>query len=73
MARALDIEVVAEGIENTAAAALVYRLGCRSGQGYHCSPAVPLGAALPLSRVRYDVGGCAAIAPPLQRRSAPLH
>ncbi|MEP6464186.1 MAG: EAL domain-containing protein, partial [Frankiaceae bacterium] len=32
MAAALDIAVIAEGIENSQAAALVYRLGCGSGQ-----------------------------------------
>ncbi len=69
MARALDIAVVAEGIENTASAALVYSLGCRTGQGYYFSPAVPLVAALPLVAARYDVGACAAVGAPPQPRS----
>ena len=35
LARALDLEVVAEGIENPAQVAVLRQLGCRLGQGFH--------------------------------------
>jgi diguanylate cyclase (GGDEF)-like protein/PAS domain S-box-containing protein len=40
-ARALDLEVVAEGIENRDQLELLRELGCTSGQGFLFSPAVP--------------------------------
>lgn len=39
MARNLSIEVIAEGVEDEAQAALLLRMGCASGQGYLFSPA----------------------------------
>jgi EAL domain-containing protein (putative c-di-GMP-specific phosphodiesterase class I) len=41
MARALGLTIVAEGIENTAQAAILARLGCSIVQGFLYSPAVP--------------------------------
>ncbi|MCA1711282.1 MAG: EAL domain-containing protein [Actinobacteria bacterium] len=46
MADELGLEVVAEGIETEEQRDLLLRLGCRTGQGYLFSPAVPA-AALP--------------------------
>lgn len=40
MARALDIEVIAEGIEDSRTGDLLLEMGCQSGQGYLYSPAV---------------------------------
>jgi len=61
MAHALDIRLIAEGIENAAAAAFMHSLGCDSGQGWYFSAAVPLTAAIDLVRQRFDVGGLAAL------------
>lgn len=41
IARNLDIRVIAEGIEREDQAALLRQFGCRLGQGYLFSPAVP--------------------------------
>ena len=38
LAEALDLAVVAEGIESPAQAVELRRLGCRLGQGYHFAP-----------------------------------
>ncbi|MFN2523338.1 MAG: EAL domain-containing protein [Mycobacteriales bacterium] len=46
MADELGLEVVAEGVETEEQRDLLLRLGCRTGQGYLFSPAVPA-AALP--------------------------
>jgi EAL domain-containing protein (putative c-di-GMP-specific phosphodiesterase class I) len=43
LARALGLEVVAEGIESSAQVAALRHLGCRTGQGFHFAP--PLEAA----------------------------
>jgi diguanylate cyclase (GGDEF)-like protein/PAS domain S-box-containing protein len=43
LARALGLEVVAEGIESPAQVAALRHLGCRTGQGFHFAP--PLEAA----------------------------
>jgi predicted signal transduction protein with EAL and GGDEF domain len=40
-AKALDLAVVAEGIENRDQLELLRQLGCTTGQGYLFSPAVP--------------------------------
>jgi predicted signal transduction protein with EAL and GGDEF domain len=40
-AKALDLEVMAEGIENRDQLELLRELGCTSGQGFLFSPAVP--------------------------------
>lgn len=39
--RALDLEVVAEGIENAEAAILLARYGCHVGQGFHFARPMP--------------------------------
>jgi EAL domain-containing protein (putative c-di-GMP-specific phosphodiesterase class I) len=39
MAKSLSIEVIAEGVEDEAQAALLLRMGCASGQGFLFSPA----------------------------------
>ncbi len=41
MARALSLDVIAEGIENEAQLSELRRLGCDYGQGYHFSRALP--------------------------------
>jgi diguanylate cyclase (GGDEF)-like protein len=41
LAQGLDIEVIAEGIESTRQAAVLKRLGCFRGQGFHYSPPLP--------------------------------
>ncbi|HLF68382.1 MAG TPA: EAL domain-containing protein [Gaiellaceae bacterium] len=38
LAEALDVAVVAEGVETSAQAAALRRLGCRVGQGFHLAP-----------------------------------
>lgn len=48
MARALEIEVVAEGIETDQHLAHLFALGYRLGQGFRFAIAVPVGAALEL-------------------------
>ena len=42
LARAVGIDVIAEGVETGAQAAVLRRLGCSTGQGWLWSPAVPL-------------------------------
>jgi EAL domain-containing protein (putative c-di-GMP-specific phosphodiesterase class I) len=46
MATALDLDVVAEGIERADQAELLSRAGCPAGQGYLFSPPLPLQQAL---------------------------
>jgi diguanylate cyclase (GGDEF)-like protein/PAS domain S-box-containing protein len=46
LARELDLEVIAEGIEHEAQALALLALGCTLGQGHLYSPAVPLDQAL---------------------------
>lgn len=41
MAHHLDLEVVAEGVEDAQALAKLQAFGCEFGQGYHWSPALP--------------------------------
>lgn len=41
IARKLDLQVIAEGIENEAQAGLLAEIGCPLGQGYLFSQAVP--------------------------------
>ncbi len=41
LAHALDLEVIAEGIESAAHLASMRALGCDAGQGWHFGPAVP--------------------------------
>jgi diguanylate cyclase (GGDEF)-like protein/PAS domain S-box-containing protein len=43
MARLLDLEVIAEGVEEQAQFNLLQKYGCHYFQGYYCSPAVSLG------------------------------
>lgn len=42
LAAKLDVECVAEGVETLQQAALLNELGCRAGQGFLWSPAVPI-------------------------------
>jgi len=44
VAHTLDMQVVAEGIENLAQAKAVYNLGCAYGQGYYYSKPIPIEA-----------------------------
>ncbi|PRC92237.1 putative bifunctional diguanylate cyclase/phosphodiesterase [Solimicrobium silvestre] len=41
MAHSLKLEVVAEGVENSATLTRLIELGCEYGQGFHWSPALP--------------------------------
>jgi diguanylate cyclase (GGDEF)-like protein len=41
MAAALKLGVIAEGVEDEATLRRLFALGCRQGQGYHWSPAIP--------------------------------
>ena len=41
MAHSLNLDVVAEGVENEAALCRLVELGCEFGQGFHWSPALP--------------------------------
>lgn len=41
MAAALKLGVIAEGVEDDATLQRLFALGCRQGQGYHWSPAIP--------------------------------
>jgi predicted signal transduction protein with EAL and GGDEF domain len=44
LAHTLELDVVAEGIENAAVAALLRDLGCETGQGFHFAPPMPVEA-----------------------------
>lgn len=44
MAHCLDLQVVAEGVEDAAALARLSGFGCEFGQGFHWSPALPMDA-----------------------------
>ena len=46
LARAVDVAVVAEGVETVEQAALLRRLGCGTAQGWLWGPAVPVGTLL---------------------------
>lgn len=80
MARALDIAVIAEGVESEAHAALAAALGCGVVQGYAVAPPMPadrLGPWLAAAADRVPVGPFPrpdpeAEAPPAPRR-APAH
>ncbi|HEX5908840.1 MAG TPA: EAL domain-containing protein, partial [Thermoleophilaceae bacterium] len=50
MARALDIEVVAEGVESETKLAHLYALGCRHAQGYLFARPAPMAEIAPLVR-----------------------
>ena len=60
MGRALDLEVVAEGVEDAAQSAALTALGVRLGQGWLWSRAIPVDDLVELRRV---------IAPPARRRT----
>lgn len=56
MAKAMDLEVVAEGIEDWATAATVYQMGCRLGQGFLLARPMPFAqAAQVASSGNFDV------------------
>ena len=42
MAHRLDLQVVAEGVEDAATLARLTAFGCEFGQGFHWSPALPM-------------------------------
>jgi EAL domain-containing protein (putative c-di-GMP-specific phosphodiesterase class I) len=42
IAEALDLDVVAEGVETPTQLATLRKLGCQVAQGHHYSPALPL-------------------------------
>ncbi len=48
MARALDLDVVAEGVENESKLAHLYALGCRQAQGYLFARPAPMADIAPL-------------------------
>lgn len=50
MARALDLEVVAEGVESESKLAHLYALGCRHAQGYLFARPAPMSEIAPLVR-----------------------
>lgn len=52
MAHHLELEVVAEGVEDAAALAKLQAFGCEFGQGYHWSPALPADAFVAYVRAR---------------------
>lgn len=52
MAHHLELEVVAEGIEDAQALAKLQAFGCEFGQGYHWSPALPAEAFVAYVRAR---------------------
>ena len=60
MAHCLDLEVVAEGVEDAVTLKRLQQLGCEFGQGYHWSPALPADEFLAF--VRSHQGEAAALA-----------
>ena len=50
MAGALELDVVAEGVETAAQAAEAQALGCNRGQGYYFARPAPAAAIEPLIR-----------------------
>jgi diguanylate cyclase (GGDEF)-like protein len=50
MAHCLDLNVVAEGVEDAAALQRLRSLGCEFGQGFHWSPALPMDAFIAFVR-----------------------
>lgn len=53
MASALDLDVVAEGVETAHQHAVLTRMGARLGQGYYWSKALPAPAALSWLQAQY--------------------
>ena len=62
LGHALNLKVVAEGVEDSAGWAVLARLGCDLIQGYYVSKPLPAGAFLEWLRARGTAGG--AIEPP---------
>jgi EAL domain-containing protein (putative c-di-GMP-specific phosphodiesterase class I) len=50
MAKSLDMETIAEGVETAGQLALLRSKGCRTGQGFYFSPPVPSREIYPLLR-----------------------
>ncbi|NUP86646.1 MAG: EAL domain-containing protein [Burkholderiaceae bacterium] len=55
MAAALKLGVIAEGVEDEATLRRLFALGCRQGQGYHWSPAIPAGRFEAFVRERHGL------------------
>jgi sensor c-di-GMP phosphodiesterase-like protein len=73
LARAVDIETVAEGIESAAQLDCLQQLGCQSGQGWLWSKALTrtdLAALLQASGAQFDVRS-QSVASPLTREIFP--
>jgi diguanylate cyclase (GGDEF)-like protein len=71
LARTAQLTTVAEGIESLAQLSLLRKAGCRAGQGYLWSPALPLAALIPLVNEQPDrrFQTMERTAPPARRRS----
>ncbi|MEU4244095.1 EAL domain-containing protein [Actinoplanes sp. NPDC026619] len=55
LARALNLKVVAEGVESAEALAVLETMGCPFAQGYHMSRPLPAGDVLPWAAGRVEV------------------
>ena len=55
MAHCLELEVVAEGVEDAATLARLQGFGCEVAQGYHWSPALPMDEFVAFVRARQPV------------------
>ena len=67
MARALGVDVVAEGVENEAQLALLREMGCHTAQGFWFTPAVDGDAAAQLLGHALPIGDRVAIEPGVGR------
>ena len=66
MARAMDLSVITEGVEDWHSAVSVRDLGCDLAQGYVFSRPLHLGGALRVAEAGHvDVSGMAAVAVPV--------
>jgi EAL domain-containing protein (putative c-di-GMP-specific phosphodiesterase class I) len=63
MAKSLELETIAEGVETAGQLAMLRAKGCRVGQGFYFSPPVRAEALYPLLRQNNIYGGQTAITP----------
>ncbi|GAB1385765.1 hypothetical protein MASR1M59_09130 [Melaminivora sp.] len=63
MARCLQLQTVAEGVEDSATLTRLQAYGCEFGQGFHWSPAVPAAAFTALVRAQQSTATRATSAP----------